>query len=96
MHLTEPDMSVSTSALYGFRANILNQDDVFQPDFYCNVVFYGNQKDNVQIEPGIPEELAAWNTQTLNICHWQSSDQNCSKAVCFCKKKNLAAVENLP
>lgn len=52
------------SALHEFRANILDQDDIFQPEFYCNLVFYGSMKDELQMEPDALEELAAWNTKT--------------------------------
>lgn len=64
MYLTKPGQNISKSALREFRANILDQDDVFQPEFYCNLVFYGSMKDELQIEPDALEELAAWNTKT--------------------------------
>jgi hypothetical protein len=63
-YLTKPGQSISKSALRDFRANTLDQDDVFHPKFYCNVVFYGSKEDDLQIEPGALEELAAWNTKT--------------------------------
>lgn len=64
MYVTQPGQKISKSALRDFRANTLDQDDIFQPAFYCNVVFYGSKKEELQIEPDALEELSAWNTKT--------------------------------
>jgi hypothetical protein len=64
VYITKPGQSVSKSVLREFRATTLNQYDVFQPEFYSNVVFYGSKQDDLQIEPNALEELAAWNTKT--------------------------------
>jgi hypothetical protein len=64
VYITKPGQNVSKSVLREFRATTLDQDDVFQPEFYSNVVFYGSKQDDLQIEPNALEELAAWNTKT--------------------------------
>ncbi|KAF2240746.1 amidase [Trematosphaeria pertusa] len=55
---------ISMSALRDFRANILERDDVFRPDFYHNLVFYGSKKEDVHIDPDALDELAVWNVKT--------------------------------
>lgn len=40
-----------------FRTDSLEKDDVFQPEFLCNVVFNGGKK--VDLEDDAIEELAA-------------------------------------
>ncbi|TAQ88994.1 hypothetical protein B7494_g2658 [Chlorociboria aeruginascens] len=62
--LTQPGQSISRTALRDFRATSLEQDDVFHPEFYSNIVFYGSKEDSLQIEPDAIEELEAWNTKT--------------------------------
>ena len=64
MYLTTPGQSISKSALREFRAQILDRDDVFQPEFCCNAVFYGSKNDEIHIEPDALEELSAWHTET--------------------------------
>ncbi|PSN64376.1 hypothetical protein BS50DRAFT_636567 [Corynespora cassiicola Philippines] len=59
-----PGLRISTSALRDFRTNTLQRDDVFQPDFCHNVVFYGSKEDGVEVEPGALEELQAWDVKT--------------------------------
>jgi len=63
VYQTTPGQSISKSALREFRTNILNRDDVFQPKFCQNVVFYGANKTDIQIEPDAVDELAIWNTK---------------------------------
>lgn len=58
VYLTKPGENISKSALRDFRASTLDRDDIFQPAFYRNVVFYGSKKDDLQIEPDAREELA--------------------------------------
>jgi hypothetical protein len=66
VYLTKPGQSISRLALREFRTNSLEKDDIFRPEFYCNIVFYGSKKEDLHIEPGALEELAAWkNTSTF-------------------------------
>lgn len=64
MYLTTPGQCISRSALREFRATILDRDDVFQPEFCCNIIYYGSKKDSLYLEPDALEELAAWHTKT--------------------------------
>ncbi|CAJ2509148.1 Uu.00g141740.m01.CDS01 [Anthostomella pinea] len=64
VYVTEPGQTISKSTLRDFRTTTLDPDDVFQPEFFCNVVFYGSKKDDLHIDPDVLEELAAWNTKT--------------------------------
>ncbi|KAI1411459.1 amidase [Hypoxylon sp. FL1857] len=61
---TTPGETISRSALQDFRTNVLDRDDVFQPVFFSNVVFYGSERGDVTLEPDALEELNAWNTKT--------------------------------
>jgi hypothetical protein len=91
VYLTVPGQNISKSALCEFRANNLDRDDVFQPEFYGNIVFYGSKKDDIQIEPDVLEELAAWNTKTQSFVTGDSA----SKVAPGHERKSLAAMENL-
>ncbi|CAG7559973.1 unnamed protein product [Fusarium equiseti] len=54
---TEPKSIISESALQEFRSSILDQDDVFQPAFLVNIIFYGAKQEDVEIGPDAPNEL---------------------------------------
>jgi hypothetical protein len=69
--MTKPGQTISKSTLREFRVTILDQDDVLQPSFYTNVVFYGSKKEDLCIESDAREELAAWNTE-----HWTCVEGN--------------------
>lgn len=58
-----PGEIISASALRDFRANTLARDDVFQPDFATNLIFYGSDETNLVIEPDAQEELKSWNVR---------------------------------
>jgi hypothetical protein len=62
--VTKSGQSISRLALREFRTNSLEKDDVFRPEFYCNIVFHGSKKEDLHIEPGALEELAMWKTKT--------------------------------
>ncbi|KAG9251982.1 amidase [Emericellopsis atlantica] len=60
---------VPTTSFVDFDGNpsstvlfILEQDDVFQPAFCSNVVFYGSTADQVQVHSDVIHELKLWNT----------------------------------
>jgi hypothetical protein len=61
---TAASQNITKSALHEFRVNTIDRDDVFQPEFYRNVVFYGGQKADIRIEPDALDELAAWDVKT--------------------------------
>ncbi|KAG8533084.1 uncharacterized protein KY384_001867 [Bacidia gigantensis] len=64
VYLTSPGDRISKSALLDFRTNVLDRDDVFQPEFCSNIVYYGSKKDDLEIEPDALEQLATWHTET--------------------------------
>lgn len=64
MYLTTPGDIISKSALLDFRSNVLDRDDVFQPEFCSNMVYYGSEKDDLEVKPDALEQLAAWHTKT--------------------------------
>jgi hypothetical protein len=47
--VTKSGQSISRLALREFRTNSLEKDDVFRPEFYCNIVFHGSKKEDVHI-----------------------------------------------
>lgn len=64
---TEPGNSITRSTLRDFRTNELDRDDIFQPDFCTHMVFYGSDKNEVEITPGALEELKVWNSKTVTF-----------------------------
>ncbi|EEQ86219.2 amidase [Blastomyces dermatitidis ER-3] len=64
VYITKPGQTVSGSALRQFRTDTLDRDDVFQPEFFSNVIFYGCKEAEFCLEPDAREELATWNTDT--------------------------------
>jgi hypothetical protein len=62
--VTKPGQKISKSILREFRVTTLDEDDVFRPEFYRNVVFYGSKEEDLHIAPDALEELVAWNTKT--------------------------------
>ncbi|OAR02180.1 hypothetical protein LLEC1_06508, partial [Akanthomyces lecanii] len=56
-----PGEIISASALRDFRANTLGRDDVFQPAFATNLIFYGSDETDLVIEPDALAELKSWN-----------------------------------
>ncbi|KAM0430141.1 hypothetical protein ACHAPT_006149 [Fusarium lateritium] len=59
---TQPGDTISQDKLRRFRTDVLERDDVFQPAFGSTVVFYGSNESDLDIEPDVPQELAAWGT----------------------------------
>ncbi|KAL8691404.1 MAG: hypothetical protein Q9224_004184 [Gallowayella concinna] len=86
VYLTAPGEIISKSALCKFRAE-LNQDDIFQPSFCCNIVYYGSEKDDLQIEPDALEELAAWQTKTETFVTANSAVKVAPGPYVFAKEK---------
>ncbi|KAL8882801.1 MAG: hypothetical protein Q9198_000261 [Flavoplaca austrocitrina] len=64
VYKTTAGQSITKCALREFRAKALDKDDVFQPAFCHNAVFYGAKKADLQIEPDALNELALWNVKT--------------------------------
>ncbi len=63
VYVITPGQSVSRTALCDFRKKTL-EDDVFQPEFCHNLVFYGAAETDVRIESDAMDELRTWNTET--------------------------------
>ncbi|KAL1879269.1 hypothetical protein Daus18300_001848 [Diaporthe australafricana] len=64
VYRTVPGQTVSKSTLQAFHTGVLDRDDVFQPEFYRNVVFYGSKKEDLNFEPDASDYLSAWNTES--------------------------------
>ncbi|KAJ4015401.1 hypothetical protein NW752_006864 [Fusarium irregulare] len=65
----QPKSTISESALQEFRSSILDRDDVFQPAFLANIIFYGAKPEDVEIEPDVWNELRAWKTKNWYFVH---------------------------
>ncbi|KAK7702102.1 hypothetical protein SLS64_009963 [Diaporthe eres] len=55
---TVPGQAITRSDLRNFQINVLDRDDVFQPEFASNLVFVGAREGELRIEPGALDELA--------------------------------------
>ncbi|KAK4228545.1 amidase [Podospora fimiseda] len=68
VYLIDPNYTVTATDLRDFRANVLEKDDVFQPDFCLNVVFYGPQaRDGFKLPDGAKRELETCNTKSVTM-----------------------------
>lgn len=63
LYRTLPGQTISKSALQEFQSNVLAADDVFQPGFYRNMVFYGSKKEDLNIEPDVYDYLSDCKTE---------------------------------
>ena len=87
VYLTAPGQCISKQGLREFHTKVLDRDDVFQPEFCCNIIFYGSKKDTLQIEPDAIEELAAWHTKTLTFVTGNPAAKVAPGAYVFAKGK---------
>lgn len=63
VYVTNPGQKISSSILEEFKETVLDKDDVFQPQFFCNVLFYGHPKADLQVDPDIEIQLKLrWGT----------------------------------
>ncbi|KAJ4135096.1 hypothetical protein NW768_004711 [Fusarium equiseti] len=67
VYITKPSNKISKSALQEFRSSTLDRDDVFQPAFLANIIFYGAKQEDVEVEPDALNELRAWKTQNWSF-----------------------------
>ncbi|KAK4449841.1 amidase [Podospora aff. communis PSN243] len=67
VYSVQPGNKVSQADLRNFRTNVLDKDDVFQPEFCRNIVFYGASPDEFELERGAKEEIEAWNTKSYTL-----------------------------
>ncbi|KAL8851595.1 MAG: hypothetical protein Q9221_003527 [Calogaya cf. arnoldii] len=86
VYLTAPGETIFKSSLCRFRAD-LDRDDVFQPSFCWNIVYYGSEEDDLQIEPDAFEELAAWQTKTQTFVKGNSAVKVAPGPYIFAKEK---------
>lgn len=63
----DPGQKVTSAVVSDFRTNVLEQDDVFQPAFYTNIVFYGAEKSDDPLTSDAHDELAKWKTQHVHF-----------------------------
>jgi hypothetical protein len=63
VYVIEPGQSISKSTLESLQKQKLDKDDVLQRPFYKNVIFYGADEHDVDIEPDALRTLADWNTK---------------------------------
>ncbi|KAF2837175.1 amidase signature enzyme [Patellaria atrata CBS 101060] len=47
-----------------FRTEVLDKDDVFQSQFFRNVIFYSRDENNCKLEHDTIQELKTWGTKT--------------------------------
>lgn len=73
VYLTQPGEIISKSTLQQFRSNILDQDDVFQPEFLQNVLFYGSKEVDLTVNADAYEELEAWDTKRFKFAEKDST-----------------------
>ncbi|KAI1819342.1 amidase [Xylaria intraflava] len=71
---TKPGQVISREALSIFRQN-LGRDDVFQPAFATNIVFYGSSKRSLIISKDVHEELEDWGTKQCNFIQGDPADR---------------------
>lgn len=64
---TAAGQTISESTLRNFHAGVLDCDDVFRPEFYRNVLFYGVKKEVLNFEPDAIEYLASWGTESTFV-----------------------------
>lgn len=64
VYRTAPGQTISKSTLQDFHTKFLGHDDVFQLEFYRNVLFYGAEKGDLIFEPDAYEYLACRGTET--------------------------------
>jgi hypothetical protein len=72
VYLTKPGQIISQSTLRSFRTQVLDHDDVFQPIFCSNVIFYGSKEKDVQVESDTTKELAVWNAKSWTFVEGDS------------------------
>ncbi len=96
VYLTSPGQTISKTALRDFRNSTLDRDDIFQAEFFSNVVFYGSEEEDLQIESDALEELAVWNVATKNFVVGKKEARVAPRALRICRRrKDLAAMESL-
>ncbi len=62
-YTTGPGNVITKSDLLEFR-DILDQDDVFQPEFCSNIVFYGPDEVDFTVFADASELVSEWKTET--------------------------------
>ncbi|POS78188.1 hypothetical protein DHEL01_v203404 [Diaporthe helianthi] len=63
LYRTFPGQTISKSTLQESQNNVLATDDVFQPGFYRNMLFYGSRKEELNIEPDVFDYLSDCKTE---------------------------------
>ncbi|KAJ8125793.1 hypothetical protein O1611_g7845 [Lasiodiplodia mahajangana] len=63
VYQTKPEQILTREALKIFRENVLDRDDVFQPAFAAQVVFYGSSERELRMSEDATRELEDWGTQ---------------------------------
>ncbi|KAF2120079.1 amidase [Lophiotrema nucula] len=64
VYRTTPGVPITKKALSEFRSSRLDRDDVFQPDFYENLVFFGARREDVHIDSAANDMLQSWGVKT--------------------------------
>lgn len=73
VYLVDAGQSISADDLRCFRSNVLDKDDVFQPEFCLNVVFYGHKAKSLKLQDEARHELLARNTKSWTFVNSTSS-----------------------
>ncbi|KAI1150033.1 amidase [Nemania diffusa] len=67
VYAVEPGQKISQSGLRKFRTEVLDRDDVFQPIFCSNILFYSSNKQDIHLDSGAEDELASWNAKNWSV-----------------------------
>ena len=73
---TKPGETLTASSLRDFLTTRLQKDDIYQPAFCTNVIFYGSSKADLKIDLDVYTELSSWNTE-----HWLFVAKGCERPV---------------
>lgn len=60
VYLVESDRVISKSKLVEFRSKVLENDDVFRPEFFINVVLFGADTADVSLGTEARQLLDEW------------------------------------
>lgn len=64
VYIINPGETITQKALSEFRSGQLERDDVFQSDFYKNLVFFGARKEDGRLDEAANDMLQSWGVKT--------------------------------
>ncbi|KAF2753095.1 amidase [Pseudovirgaria hyperparasitica] len=90
VYLVTSGQKVSRKNLRDFRENVLDKDDIFQPEFCRNVVFYGGDESELDVTDDAIEELDAWKTKTWTCVRGNATSRVACGPYVFAHKQTYA------